>query len=87
VGPWAKRVVKYGQDGTGCGRWKYMTYALKKESYITVITAYRVCKQHESGPKMAYMQQHIIQYADEELRPFNIDPHRQTIIDLEHFVQ
>jgi hypothetical protein len=33
------------------------------------------------------MQHHTIQYADEELIPFIIDPHRQTFIDLEHFVQ
>jgi hypothetical protein len=33
------------------------------------------------------MQQHTIQYADEELRPFILDPHRQTIIDLDQFVQ
>jgi hypothetical protein len=33
------------------------------------------------------MQQHKIQYADEELRPFIVYQHRQTIIDLEHFVQ
>jgi hypothetical protein len=26
-------------------------------------------------------------YSEEELRPFIIYPHRQTIIDLEHFVQ
>jgi hypothetical protein len=56
VGPWANRVVKSGQDGTWCGRGTYMTYALKEDSYMTVITAYRVCKQHEPGPKTAYMQ-------------------------------
>jgi formylmethanofuran dehydrogenase subunit D len=82
VGPWANRVVKSGQDGTGCGRWTYLTYALKEYSYMTVITAYRVCKQHEPGPKTAYMQEHTIQYTDEELIPFIIDPHRQKIIDL-----
>jgi hypothetical protein len=87
VGTWDDRVVTSGQDGTGCGRWKYLTYALKEDSYMTVITAYRVYKQHEPGPKTAYMQEHTIQYADEELRPFIIDPHSQTIIDLEHFVQ
>jgi hypothetical protein len=87
VGPWAKRVVKYGQDGTGCGRSTYLMYALKEESYMTVITDFRVCKQHEPGPKTAYMQQHTIQYTDEELRPFIIDPHRQTNINLEYFVQ
>jgi hypothetical protein len=54
---------------------------------MTMITAFRVCKQHEPGPKTAYMQHHTIQYADEELIPVIIDPHRQTIIDLENVVQ
>jgi hypothetical protein len=53
---------------------------------MTVITAYRVCKQHEPGPKKTYMQEHTIQYADKEPITFIIDPHMQTIIDLEHFV-
>jgi hypothetical protein len=87
MGPWAKIFVKSGQYGTGCGRWTYLTYALKEEAYMTVITAYRVCKQRKPGPKTAYMQQHTLQYADEELISLIIDPHRQTIIDLEHFVQ
>jgi hypothetical protein len=87
VGPWANIIVKSGQDGTGCGRWAYLTYELKEDSYRTVITAYRVCKQHKPCPKTAYMQEHTIQYADEELRPFIIDPHRQKSINLEHFVQ
>jgi hypothetical protein len=65
----------------------YLTYALKEEPCLTVITSYRVCKQHEPGQKMAYMQHHTIQYADEELRTLIIDPHMQKIIDLEHFVQ
>jgi hypothetical protein len=54
---------------------------------MTFITVYHFCKQHEFGPKTTYMQQYIIQYSDEELRPFIIDPHRQTIIDMEHFLQ
>jgi hypothetical protein len=33
------------------------------------------------------MQQHTIQYAYEEVRSFIVDPHRQAIIDLQHFVQ
>jgi hypothetical protein len=80
-------VEKSGQDGTGCGRWTYLTYALKNESYMNVFTVYCVCKQHEPGIKTAFMQQHTIKYADDEPRLLIIDPHRQTIINLEHFVQ
>jgi hypothetical protein len=54
---------------------------------MTVITAYRVWKQHEPRQKTAYMQQHTLQYADEELIPFITDTHRQKIIDLEQFLQ
>jgi hypothetical protein len=44
VGPWANRVVKYGQDGTRCSIWTYLTYAPKDESDMTVSTAYRVSR-------------------------------------------
>jgi hypothetical protein len=33
------------------------------------------------------MQQHTVQYTEKEVRPFIIDPHRQTITNLEHFLQ
>jgi hypothetical protein len=36
---------------------------------------------------MAYMQQYTVQYEDEELKIFLLDPHRQTMIDLEYFIQ
>jgi hypothetical protein len=45
VGTLVNRVVKSGQDGTGCGRWTYLTYTLKEESYMTVVTAYPICKK------------------------------------------
>jgi hypothetical protein len=78
AGPWSHRVVKTGNDATGCGRWTYMTYALKKNAFFSVVTAYRVCKQTDLGNKTAYMQQCTVQYEDEDLRPFFLDPHRQT---------
>lgn len=40
------------QGGTfSAVRWTYMAYDLKEESYLTVITAYRVCNQIDPGPK------------------------------------
>jgi hypothetical protein len=32
-------------------------------------------------------QQDTIHYADEKLRPFMVDPYKQTLIDLQYFVQ
>jgi hypothetical protein len=49
--------------------------------------AYRVCSQRDPGDTTAYKQQQCIQYADDELRPYVLDPHKQTIINLQYFVQ
>jgi hypothetical protein len=53
---------------------------------ITVISAYRVDKPN-SGCKTASRQQEKIQDADEELRPYLVDLYKQTLIDLQYFVQ
>jgi hypothetical protein len=39
------------------------------------------------GNTTASTHQYKIQYEDEELRPFLLIPHRQTLIDLEYFVK
>jgi hypothetical protein len=80
-------VVKTGCDGTGCGRWSHITFNGKENKHITVLNAYRVCSQREPGDTTASKQQNYIQYADEELRPYVLDPHKQTLIDLQYFVQ
>jgi hypothetical protein len=46
-----------------------------------------VCSQRDQGDTPASKQQQCIQYADEELRPYVLDPHKQTLIDLQYFVQ
>jgi hypothetical protein len=81
LGPWAHRVCASGRDKTGYGRWTYLTYNAREGKKITVISAYRVGKP-TSGSKTASHQQETIQYADEELRPFLVYPHKQTLIDL-----
>jgi hypothetical protein len=81
------RVVKTGRDGTGCGRLSYITFNGKENKHITVITTYRVYSQREHGDTTASKQQQCIQYADEELLPYVLDPHKQTLIDLQYFVQ
>jgi hypothetical protein len=81
------RVVKTGRDETGCGRWSYITFNGKENKQITVINAYIVFSQIYPGDTTASKQQKCIQYADDELRPYVLDPHKQTMIDLQYFVQ
>jgi hypothetical protein len=80
-------VVKTSRDDTGCGRWSYITFNGKENNHITVINTYRVCSQRNPGDTTASRHQHCVQYADEELRPYVLDPHKQTLIDLQYFVQ
>jgi hypothetical protein len=87
LGKMVHRVVKTGWDDTGCGRWSYITFNGKENKHITVINTYRVYSQREPGDTTASKQQQCIQYADEELRPYVLDTHKQTFIDLQYFVQ
>jgi hypothetical protein len=82
LGKMVHRVVKTGRDDTGCGRWTYITFNGKENKHITVINTYRVCSQRDPGDITASRQQQCVQYADEELRPYVLDPHKQTLIDL-----
>jgi hypothetical protein len=81
------RVVETGRYATGCGRWSYITFNGNEKKHITVINAYRVCSQCDPGDTTASKQQQCIQYADDELRPYVLNPHKQTLIDLQYFVQ
>jgi hypothetical protein len=54
---------------------------------MTIIYAYRVCKQTNPGDLTESKQQHGIMYEDEELRPYIVDPHKQTLIDLHYHVK
>jgi hypothetical protein len=84
LGQMVDRVIASGRNKTGCGRWSQITYAAKENKKITLISAYRVCKQTNPGDLTASKQQHGIMYEDEELRPYIVDPHKQTIIDLQY---
>jgi hypothetical protein len=81
------RVIGYGKDETGCGRWSYTTYAAKDDMKVSVVSCYRVCNQTNPGATTASNQQHGIICADEELRPFMMNPHHQTMIDIQYFVK
>jgi hypothetical protein len=78
-------VIGSGKDEIGCGRWSYTTYAAKDDMKVSVVSCYRVCNQTNPGATTASNQQHEIMYADEELRPFMMNPHHQTMIDIQYF--
>jgi hypothetical protein len=42
---------------------------------------------NEPGDLTASKQEHGIMYEDEELRPYLVDPHKQTLIDLQYHVE
>jgi hypothetical protein len=86
LGPWVYRVVVSGSDPTGCGRWTFITYSGEENKRCTVISAYRVGNQHQPGALTA-PRQYRIQYQDESLQPYILDPQRQTMIDLEYFAK
>jgi hypothetical protein len=79
-------VVDAGSDATGCGRWSYITYGGKRGKILSYITVYRVCNQADPGDTTAWKQQHNIQYEDESAHIGNIDPHKQTLVDVESLV-
>jgi hypothetical protein len=54
---------------------------------MTIISAYRVYKQTNPGDLTASKQQRRIMYEDEKLWPYLVDPHKQTLIDLQYHVE
>jgi hypothetical protein len=80
-------VIGSGKDETGCRRWSYTTYAAKGDMKVSVVSFYRVCNQTNPGDTTTSNQQHGIMNADKELHPFMMNPHHQTMIDIQYFVQ
>jgi hypothetical protein len=87
LGQMVHRVIASVRDEKGCGRWSQITYATKEDNKITLISAYRVCKQTNPGDLTASKKQNGIMYEDEELRPYIVDPHKKTLIDLQYHVK
>jgi hypothetical protein len=79
LGAWTHRVVDARSDATGCGRWSYITYGGKGGKIL-------VCDQTDPEDTTSWKQQYNIQYEDDTARIGNIDPHKQTLVDLEYFV-
>jgi hypothetical protein len=86
LGNWSHRAVSRERDPTGCGRWSYVTYDRKGSKLFTYILAYTVCNHANLGDTMARRQNYQMKYADETARVGEIDPRRQTMVDLEYFV-
>jgi hypothetical protein len=80
LGHWASRVLRSRKDRTGCGRWSYICIG-KKDKKIAIITVYRVGHNRNAGDATAFQQQYRTHYADETAR-VEINPHKQTMIDL-----
>jgi hypothetical protein len=87
LGGMVHRVVKTGRDETGCGRWSYITFNGKENTQITFINAYRIFLKSDPENTTASKQQQCIQYTDDELRPYVLDLHKQTLIDVQYFFQ
>jgi hypothetical protein len=87
LGQMVHRVVDSGRDDSGCGRWSYLTYAAKEGKKVAIVSACRVCKQTNPGDLTSSKQQLGITYNYEELRPYLVDPHKQTLIDVPYFVE
>jgi hypothetical protein len=85
LGHWASRVLWSGKYPTGCGQWSYICFG-KKDKKIAIVTVYRVGHNHNTGDTTAFQQQYITQYADETTR-VEINPHKQTMIDLEYLTE
>jgi hypothetical protein len=85
LGHWASRVLRSGKDPTGCGCWSYICIG-KKDKKFAIVTVYRVGHNRDAGDATAFQKQYRTQYSDETAR-VEINPHKQTMIDLEYFTE
>jgi hypothetical protein len=69
----------------GCGRWSYI-YIGKNDKKFAIIKVYRVGHNYNAGDETAFQQQYRTKNADETAR-IEINPHKQTMIDLEYFTE
>jgi hypothetical protein len=85
LGHRASRVPRSGKDPTGCGRWIYICIG-KNDKKFAIVTVYRVGHNRNAGDATAFQQQYRTQNADQTAR-VEINPHTQTMIDLEYFTE
>jgi hypothetical protein len=77
IGEITGRIIKYGGDETGQGRWTWQTFKGKKDRIVRIITAYRPVK-NKINAGSAWNQQQF--YADTHLLEGN--PHERWLKDL-----
>jgi hypothetical protein len=83
---WTHRVRKSGEDSTGAGRWSFFTMFGKDNTPIS-ITCYHICPHPpQSFLGSAYYQKACFMEDEMESIPYHIEPHRQTIHDLQIFI-
>jgi hypothetical protein len=83
---WTHRVHISGEDATRAGRWSFFTM-LVKYNKLLFMSHYRLCLHPpQSCLGSAYFQRSRIVEDTVESIPFPIDPHLQTICDLQIFI-
>jgi hypothetical protein len=53
---------------------------------LTYILVYILCDQKDPGDTTVWKQQHTIQYSEDTPRVGKIDPHKQTLVNLEYYI-
>jgi hypothetical protein len=51
------RVFESVRNGTGCGRWSYLTYTKKEGKKVAIVLTYRVCKHTNPGDMTSSKQE------------------------------
>ena len=53
----SSRIKSSGEDPHGLGRWSYITFGSVNQDQLTIVNAYRTCKQtSNSGVSTAHLQ-------------------------------
>jgi hypothetical protein len=92
VDHWTTRATEKGQDPYCLGRWSFVTLRGKRDTLLTIITAYRVYQKSSTsiGVKTVYMQQiRALKSNGIQKNPSNstIEPNKQFILDLQAWIQ
>jgi hypothetical protein len=84
LGKWDNLVIELGLDDTGCGIWSYVCLGKGKKK-LAIVSVYHVGKHSNPSQATSSSQQLRTQYVESSAR-VDIDPFKQTLIDLEYFI-
>jgi hypothetical protein len=84
LGKWANLFIESGSHDTVCGIWSYVCLGKGKKK-LAIVSVYHVGKHSNPGQATSSAQQFRTQYEDAGAR-VDIDPFKQTLINLEYFV-